>query len=232
MKYIAGIPLLACVFGGYVPIVAAQVPHKIAIVVSGHADPWLKESAMRVERVVAQDSTLSLPESQETRETLRGNSAATTPPNRELLMVRRGLGLGEARDSQSLQMIGNKIGTRALVIIRRRAHRPELIVFDVKHGAFYAKSLDLQASSDARIALHVMRRVLRSVGGIAAPALEKNAQYPGLKTRSEHDSKSWFEKHWTYLVLGGLLGGIATGILIAQRADDPPQTVLRFKPGG
>ena len=125
-----------------------------------------------------------------------------------------------------------------VAVVRVGDEGPELVMFDVRAGAFFQGALALEPElPEARITRFVLRRARVSARGAPSPAEAAQAQAerpdPLAPTPEEENGEpDFFEQYWPYFVAALLLGGMITAIAVTSSADAPDQPVLRFVPGG
>ena len=209
---------------------------KIAVVLVGDPDPALRTLAARVDASLS--SPLTRPFDPGLRRALRGEPGEDGDGLSEIRRERRRLGLGETADAPILAQLGRRAGAAAVAVVRVGDEGPELVMFDVRAGAFFQGALALEPElPEARITRFVLRRARVSARGAPSPAEAAQAQAerpdPLAPTPEEEDGEpDFFEQYWPYFVAALLLGGMITAIAVTSSADAPDQPVLRFVPGG
>ena len=173
------------------------------------------------------------------RRALRGEPGERGDGLGEVRTERRRLGLGESRDAPILRAIGRRANAVAVAIVRAGEDGPELVMFDVRHAAFFEGALPLsESTAPSRIGEFVFRRARaasrRRSGGLATP-FEAAASAQNEETSEPEEpapEPDFFEQYWPYFVAGAALIGmiIAIAVTAATAVSTPP--VLRFVPGG
>ena len=211
------------------------VPPKIAVVVAGDPDETLRNTAAFIE----QESVLAgmtTPTDPALRSAMRGESATEEDGLERLRAIRRGLGLDPRKDQASYRRIGLIAGADALVVVRREG----LIlveVFDVAAAQFYEGVLEFDTSDEEQRTAFIESRAeqaqLRWSEPAPPPTAAKGAEVnaPEVKEDESRAKKRW-KKAWPYVVVGALLAGGVTYLIIdRRRAPETGVPLLRFRPG-
>ncbi|MBX3273263.1 MAG: hypothetical protein KF729_23575 [Sandaracinaceae bacterium] len=208
---------------------------KVAVVVVGDPDDRLRALARQVD--AALEPTLRRPFDPGLRGALRGEPGEPDDGLSEVRRDRRRLSGEEAADAPALSRLGRRAGALVVAVLRARDEGVELVVLDVRHGAFYRGALPLDASTEpARIVRFLERRARAAthVEGItpADAAAASAAADPPAAPAQERSEPDFFEQYWPFLVAGLLLAGMITAILVSQATQGEQVPVLRFVPGG
>lgn len=209
-------------------------PPKVGVVVAGDPDETLRNTAAFIE----QESVLAgmqTPTDPALRAAMRGEPATEEDGLGRLRSIRRSLGLDPRKDHASYQRIGLIAGADALVVVRRQG--PILIeVFDVAAAQFYEGVLDFDSSTaEQRVAFIDSRAEQAQLRWSQPPPPPPEAKSKGDEQEDKPEdsrAKKRWKKAWPYVVVGALLAGGVTYLIIDRRSD--PETgipLLRFRPG-
>ena len=212
-------------------------PPKIAVVVAGDPDETLRNTAAFIEQEVLM-AGLQVPSDPALCAALRGE-----PPNGEdglekLRSIRRSLGLDPRKDLASYQRIGLIAGADALVVIRREG-LIRMEVFDVAAAQFYEGVLDFDTSdAEQRTKFIVSRADQAQLRWSAPPAPPPPADEKKVEVNPEEEkndvsqAKRRWKKAWPYVLVGALLAGGVTYLIIdSRRAPESGVPLLRLTPG-
>jgi len=214
---------------------AALPPPKIAVVVAGDPDETLRNTATFVEQEAVL-AGMAVPTDPALRAAMRGEPATEEDGLERLRSIRRGLGLDPHKDHASFQRIGLLSGADALVVVHRRG--PIFIeVFDVAAAQFYEGVLEFDSSTPAeRIAFIDSRAEQAQLRWSAPPPPPPPEATPKINEPTDKDddsrAKKRWKKAWPYVLVGALLAGGVT-YLIIDRRNTPESGIplLRFGPG-
>jgi hypothetical protein len=210
-------------------------PPKVAIVVAGDPDEAMREAALRVESAIA--GVLRAPIDPILRGALRGEAGEDDDGLDGVRRERQRLGLDEASDAPVLSSLGRRANASAVVVVRPAGDTPELVVFDVRNGAFFDGAIALDARAvESRIRAFVLRRANAAVrGAVPSPEVAARESPPEREPAPEpeqEDEPDFFEQFWPYMLAGVLLAGMIVAIAVTSSSDGPDQPVLHFEPGG
>ncbi len=154
-----------------------------------------------------------------------------------MLRARRSLGGSEREDVQTLASLGDRADVAVLVLVRARAGAREIVVFDVRHRAFFEGVLAADASAErlARFVRSRARAATRELASVPDASSDSSAVARSITPRSdpaEAPTPDWIELNWPYLVAGGLLAGAAAFVIVYTTSQHDPMPMLRFRPGG
>lgn len=210
---------------------------KVAVVVSGDPDDRMRTLARRVDGAL--EPALRRPFDPGLRAALRGDPGQADDGFDGVRRDRRRLGSSEAEDAPVVSRLGRRAGALVVAVARAGEDGPELVVVDVRHGAFYEGTLPLSSSTpEARIVEFIGRRARASlrrahVAPEAVAEVEGAAEdEPEPETPEEPGEPDFFEQYWPYMVAAVLLAAMITAIVATSVSDAPAQPVLRFVPGG
>ena len=213
---------------------AAPPPPKIAVVVAGDPDETLRNTATFIEQEAVL-AGMAVPTDPALRAAMRGEPATEDDGLERLRSIRRGLGLDPHKDHASFQRIGLISGADALVVVHRRG--PIFIeVFDVAAAQFYEGVLEFDSSTTAeRVAFIDSRAEQAQLRWSAPPPPPPEAKPKVNEPKDKEDdsrAKKRWKKAWPYVLVGALLAGGVT-YLIIDRRNTPESGVplLRFRPG-
>lgn len=219
-------------------VAAEPLAPKVAIVIAGDPDPPVKTAASTL-GTECRDAGLRTPSDPALRGALVGDAAKGDDGLDGVRALRRGLGVDPRKDLESYKRLGTIAGADALVVLRREGDI-KLEVFDVSASQFYEGMLDFdEATPEARVA-YVKRRASTAQARWAeapaviaeTPASTGAAVALGAEPVDEPKKKRWIKKAWPYFVVGALLAGGVTYIIVDQRrTNDPGPALLRFRPG-
>ena len=217
------------------PEVEPEPPPKLAVVVAGDPDETIRNTAQFIEQelVLAGMETASDPA---LRAAMRGAPPSEEDGLERLRSIRRSLGIDPRKDPSSYQRIGLIAGADALVVIRKRG--PILVeVFDVAAAQFYEGVLEFDTStSESRVKFIQSRAEQAQLRWSQPPAPPPEAKKvvvnePEEKEDQSRAKKRW-KKAWPYVVVGALLAGGVTYLIIDQRrTPESGVPLLRFRPG-
>ena len=212
----------------------APPPPKIGVVVAGDPDETLRNTAAFVE-TEAINAGMAAPSDPALRAAMRGEPATEEDGLERLRSTRRSLGLDPRKDHASYQRIGLIAGADALVVVRRQG-ATLIEVFDVAAAQFYEGALEFDSSTpEERVAFIESRAEqaqLRWSAPPPPPPEGKPKVNEGEKKDEDSRAKKRWKKAWPYVVVGVLLAGGVTYLIIDRRND--PETgvpLLRFRPG-
>ena len=213
---------------------AAPPPPKIAVVVAGDPDETLRNTATFIEQEAVL-AGMAVPTDPALRAAMRGEPATEEDGLERLRSIRRGLGLDPHKDHASFQRIGLISGADALVVVHRRG--PIFIeVFDVAAAQFYEGVLEFDSSTTAeRVAFIDSRAEQAQLRWSAPPPPPPEAKPKVNEPKDKEDdsrAKKRWKKAWPYVLVGALLAGGVT-YLIIDRRNTPESGIplLRFGPG-
>lgn len=208
---------------------------KIALVVAGDPDETIRETAGEIEAECV-EAGLEVPSDPALRAALRGAEPTGEDGLEGLRALRRSLGIDPRKDLMSYKRIGTIVGADALVVLHREG-TTQLEVFDVSASQFYEGMLEVEpASSETRVAYIELRAKTaqqrwNAEEPVPEPAPDGEAA-AGAPPEDEPEKKRWIKKAWPYFLVGALLIGGVTYIIVDQRRDDDPgPPLLRFRPG-
>ena len=209
-------------------------PPKVGIVVAGDPDETLRNTAAFIE-TESVNAGMQTPSDPALRAAMRGEAPLEEDGLGRLRSIRRSLGLDPRKDQASYQRIGLIAGADALVVVRRQG--PILIeVFDVAAAQFYEGVLDFDSSTpEARVKFIESRAdqaQLRWSQPPPPPPSKKVEVNEAEKKDEDSRAKKRWKKAWPYVLVGALLAGGVTYLIIDRRND--PETgvpLLRFRPG-
>ncbi len=212
-----------------------EPPPKIAVVVAGDPDDTIRNTAEFIEQelVLAGMETASDPA---LRAAMRGAPPTDEDGLERLRSIRRSLGIDPRKDQSSYRRIGLIAGADALVVIRRQG--PILVeVFDVAAAQFYEGVLEFDTStSESRVKFIESRAEQAQLRWSQPPApppeTKKVAVNEPEQKEDESRAKKRWKKAWPYVVVGALLAGGVTYLIIdRRRAPESGIPLLRFRPG-
>ena len=221
---------------------AAKAP-KVAIVVVGDADQTLREHAEAIERTLK--SELRWPQDAAIANALKGQKAPLEDDGlNKLRAMRRSLGWKVSDDPVILRRVGKVTGADAMLVLRDPA-TPLLEVFDVEAGEFYEGELPIADVESNELHRFVLARAnVAAKRSPFAKATEDKSQHFDENRRTKTGKKEslssealakeerWFKKNWAYIVVGALLVGGATYLIVDRRnnnGSDP--AMLELRPG-
>jgi hypothetical protein len=211
-----------------------ETPPKIAVVVAGDPDETLRNTAAFVEQESVA-AGMQTPTDPALRAAMRGEPPSEDDGLERLRSIRRGLGLDPRKDHASYQRIGLIAGADALVVVHRRG-AILLEVFDVAAAQFYEGVLEFDSSTPEERVKFIRSRAEQAQLRWSAPPPPAPEAKPEVNTGEKKDedsrAKKRWKKAWPYVVVGALLAGGVTYLIIDARND--PETgvpLLRFRPG-
>jgi hypothetical protein len=212
---------------------AARLPPKFGVVVAGDPDETLRNTAVFIEQeaVVA---GMEAPSDPALRAAMRGEPAKEDDGLGRLRSIRRGLGLDPRKDYASYQRIGLIAGADALLVVRRQGSIL-VEVFDVAAAQFYEGVLDFDSSTAEQRTTFIHSRAEQAQLRWSEPPPPPPSAKPKVNEKEEKEdsrAKKRWKKAWPYVVVGALLAGGVTYLIIDRRKD--PETgipLLRFTPG-
>ena len=204
----------------------------VAVVVVGHSDPTLLAHAKQVEDAIDASSIVALHADLQMQGILSGRPLqAQSAQQVKAAQTRRQWGRGEVQDAKSLRALGRLMGVASVAVVRRVVHQPELVMFDVRHGAFFDRFVRMSNASARTIDSYVSRCAVASLQGLPPPPLP---QTPIVSTdahanaASARDEPSWLEEYWPVLACAVAVGALLTAFLVVENSSDQPETVIRF----
>lgn len=213
---------------------AALPPPKIAVVVAGDPDETLRNTATFIEQEAVL-AGMAVPTDPALRAAMRGEPATEEDGLERLRSIRRGLGLDPHKDHASFQRIGLLSGADALVVVHRRG--PIFIeVFDVAAAQFYEGVLEFDSSTTEQRVAFIDSRAEQAQLRWSAPPPPPPEATPKINEPKDKDddsrAKKRWKKAWPYVLVGALLAGGVT-YLIIDRRNTPESGIplLRFGPG-
>lgn len=213
---------------------AALPPPKIAVVVAGDPDETLRNTATFIEQEAVL-AGMAVPTDPALRAAMRGEPATEEDGLERLRSIRRGLGLDPHKDHASFQRIGLLSGADALVVVHRRG--PIFIeVFDVAAAQFYEGVLEFDSSTTEQRVAFIDSRAEQAQLRWSAPPPPPPEATPKINESKDKDddsrAKKRWKKAWPYVLVGALLAGGVT-YLIIDRRNTPESGIplLRFGPG-
>ena len=216
-----------------------ETPPKIAVVVAGDPDEGMQSAASELEQE-CRNAGLRVPTDPALREALRGEPALGDDGLSALRAIRRGLGVNPRQDLASYKRLGTIAGADALVVLHRQGN-VKLEVFDVSAGQFYEGVLELETTSPEARVKYIERRARMAqarwsdTGAGAALAATNGDEVTAsadVATEDESQRKRRIKKIWPFLVVGSLLiGGVTFLIVDGRRTNEPGPPLLRFTPG-
>jgi hypothetical protein len=229
-----------------------RAPLKVAVVVAGDPDALLVDAAAQVQAALAATESLVLPSDQALGAALVGAPAPAADDGLgEARAARRRLGLGGAAEQPALAKLGGLTGAVALVLVRRTPD-PSIEVYDVARGAYFEGKLEVAGAEPQSIGRFVRRRAHAARAHIGEPIVTSPPPPPAPETAEAimprtaaeaatsaapgEDAEApprapWIRRNWPYFVVGALLAGAVTFIVVSRNGDDP-QPVVRIRPGG
>ena len=207
---------------------------KIAVVVAGDADETLRNTAAFIE-TEAVSAGLRAPGDPRLRAALRGERGTADDGLEGLRAIRRGLGLDPRKDLGSYKRMGTIAGADALIVVRREG-ATLIEVFDVSAAQFYEGVLRFGESTSAQRVTFIQSRAKQaqlrwSEPPPPAPSASTKVNAPE-EPADESRAKRRMKKAWPYLVVGVLLAGAVTYLIINRsQTNEPPPPLLRFRPG-
>lgn len=219
----------------FAPALRAQAEQSeriaVAVVMIGPSDAASLSYAKQVQRAIDASIMVTLPVDSRLQRILSGEDVrAQSAKETWAIKMRRQLGRGEAKDAKTLQVLGQNIGVASLAIVRRIHNAPELVMFDVKNGAFFDRFVKLSNASDATIESYVSRCALASLQGLPPPPSPTAHLNPETHTdtTSLKDEPSWWEQYWPVLACAVAVGALVTAFLVVENSSDQPETVIGF----
>lgn len=210
-------------------------PPKIGVVVAGDPDETLRNTAVFIEQEAVL-AGLEVPSDPALRAAMRGESPTEEDGLERLRSIRRSLGLDPRKDQASYRRIGLIAGADALVVVRREGDiRVE--VFDVAAAQFYEGVLNFDQSERNERVVFIESRAeqaqLRWSAPPPAPVEKTGLELGQPETKDEESrAKKRWKKAWPYVVVGALLAGGVTYLIIDRRsAPESGVPLLRFRPG-
>jgi hypothetical protein len=150
--------------------------------------------------------------------------------------IRRGLGLSPRKDLESYKRIGVIAGADALIVVHREGDIL-IEVFDVSAAQFYEGALHFDDSTSAERIAFIESRAEQArlrwsePAPPPAPTAAVELNEPE-KPADESRAKRRIKKAWPYLLVGVLLAGGVTYLIIDRRGtNDSGPPLLRFRPG-
>jgi len=220
----------------------STLPPKIATVVAGDPDQTLQSTAEFIEQEAVL-AGLVAPADPALRAALRGEVPTEDDGLGKLRAIRRGLGLDPRKDLQSYQRIGLIAGADALIVVRREG-LVRVEVFDVAAAQFYEGVLDFDTSDAESRKQFTLSRAEQAQMRWSAPsppppekASEKTSEKkmevnPDEEKNDDSRAKKRWKKAWPYVLVGALLAGGVTYLIIdSRRAPETGVPLLRFTPG-
>lgn len=215
-------------------VVDADTPPKIAVVVAGDPDETLRNTAAFIEQEAVL-AGMQAPSDPALRAAMRGEAPTAEDGLEGLRSIRRSLGLDPRKDHASYQRIGLISGADALIVVRRQG-ATLIEVFDVAAAQFYEGALEFDSSTPEERVKFIRSRAeqaqLRWSAPPPPPPKAKPEVNAGEKKDEDSRAKKRWKKAWPYVVVGALLAGGVTYLIIDARND--PETgvpLLRFRPG-
>lgn len=209
-------------------------PPKIAMVVAGDPDETLRNTAAFIEQE-AVAAGMEAPSDPALRAALRGEPPTEEDGLEKLRSIRRSLGLDPRNDLSSYRRIGLISGADALVVVRREG-LIRVEVFDVSAAQFYEGVLDFDTSDTTQRVKFIQSRAdqaqLRWSAPPSPPPEKKVEVNPKEETNDDSQAKKRWKKAWPYVLVGALLAGGVTYLIIdSRRAPETGVPLLRFTPG-
>jgi len=204
-------------------------------VVAGDPDETLRNTAAFIEQEAVLVG-LQVPSDPALRAAMRGEPSSGEDGLETLRAIRRSLGLDPTKDHATYQRIGLIAGADALVVVRRQG-ATLVEVFDVAAAQFYQGVLEFDSSSPEERTKFIESRAQQaqlrwSQPPPPPPPPTDEAKVDEPKDKEESRAKKRWKKAWPYVVVGALLAGGVTYLIIDRRNDPeiaPP--LLRFRPG-
>jgi hypothetical protein len=204
----------------------------VPVVMVGHSDPTLQAHAKQVEAAIDASTVVALPADLQIQGIVSGRPLQPQSDlQAQAAQARRQLGRGEVQDGKTLQALGKRMGVASVAVVRRVRHEPELVMFDVRNGAFFDRFVRMSNASVATIDSYVSRCAVASLQGLPPPPLaqtgivDTDAHGNAASTR---DEPSWFEDYWPVLACAVAIGALLTAFLVVENSSDQPETVIRF----
>ncbi len=169
------------------------------------------------------------------RAAMRGEPATEDDGLGRLRAIRRGLGLDPRKDHASYQRIGLISGADALVVVHRQGSIL-IEVFDVAAAQFYEGVLEFDSSTPEQRVSFIDSRAKQaqlrwSQPPPPPPQAKSKVNEPEKPDDTTRAQKRW-KKAWPYVVVGALLAGGVTYLIIDRRnAPESGAPLLRFRPG-
>jgi hypothetical protein len=209
-------------------------PPKVAVVVAGDPDETLRNTSAFLEQEVVL-AGLEVPSDPALRAALRGEPPKEEDGLEKLRAIRRSLGLDPRKDLSSYQRIGLIAGADALIVIRREG-LIRIEVFDVAAAQFYEGVLDFDTSNAETRKQFILSRAdqaqLRWSAPPPPPPEKKVAVNTEEQKNDDSQAKKRWKKAWPYVLVGALLAGGVTYLIIdSRRAPESGVPLLRFTPG-
>ncbi len=222
-------------------------PPKVAVVIAGDPDPSLRTAALEIE-LEALAAGLNVPTDPALRGALQGDPIADDADDDglgSLRAMRRSLGASPRKDLASYRRLGTIAGADALLVLRREG-TIQLEVFDVSAAQFYEGMLDVDQATPEERRRYIERRaktaqarwdstelVVTTVPTPSAVPEPKTAAInPPDTPEDESRAKRRIKKAWPYILVGALLvGGVTFLIVDGRRTNDPGPPLLSLRPG-
>jgi hypothetical protein len=209
-------------------------PPKIATVVAGDPDETLRNTASFIEQEAVM-AGMDTPSDPALRAALRGEAPTEEDGLEKLRSIRRSLGIDPRKDLSSYRRIGLIAGADALVVVRREG-LIRVEVFDVAAAQFYEGVLDFDTSDTESRVKFIQSRAeqaqLRWSAPPPPPPEKKVEVNPEEEKNDDSKAKKRWKKAWPYVLVGALLAGGVTYLIIdSRRAPESGAPLLRFTPG-
>lgn len=209
-------------------------PPKIALVVAGDPDETLRNTAAFIEQEAVL-AGMETPSDPALRAAMRGEPAKEEDGLERLRSIRRSLGIDPRKDQASYRRIGLISGADALVVVRRQG-LTLVEVFDVAAAQFYEGVLEFDTSTpESRVAFIKSRAdqaQLRWSEPPPPPTDKKVAVNEPEEKNDDSRAKKRWKKAWPYVLVGALLAGGVTYLIIdRRRTPESGIPLLRFRPG-
>ncbi|MEM7434985.1 MAG: hypothetical protein AAF436_07520 [Myxococcota bacterium] len=217
------------------------LPPKVAVVIAGDPDERIRDIAGKVQTECV-DAGLRTPADPALRAALIGGPGTADDGLSGVRSVRRSLGVNPRKDLGSYKRLGSITGADALVVLRREG-TVKLEVFDVSAAQFYEGMLDTATTTPTERGEYIELRAKTAQARWTEPPIvvaeppEASAVSVAVGTAEvtpvdEPAKKKWIKKAWPYFIVGALLVGGVTYIIVDQRrTNDPGPPLLRFRPG-
>ena len=208
-------------------------PPKVAVVVAGDPDETLRNTAAFIEQeaIIAGMQTPSDPA---LRGAMRGEPRTEEDGLDTLRSIRRGLGLDPRKDQAAYQRLGLIAGADALVVVRKQG-ATLIEVFDVAAAQFYEGVLQFDSSTPEERVEFIESRAEQAQLRWSAPPPPPPSAKPKVNEKEEKEdsrAKKRWKKAWPYVLVGALLAGGVTYLIIDRnRTTESGVPLLRFRPG-